>query len=118
MSLDLIILGKNIQKERTKKKKTQEELAFEVGISRNYLSLIETGRREVTLTFLIEIADNLECTTDKLLIGCQEHDITSCTEELEKLLKDCTPTEKRIVVDLCENLINSLIAYRKETIDL
>mgnify|MGYP004610735987 FL=1 len=41
MSLNLKMLGTNIQSKRKSKHLNQEELAYRVGISRNYLSMIE-----------------------------------------------------------------------------
>lgn len=116
MSLNLQLLGSNIKKERKQKKISQEDLAFDIGISRNYLSLIETGKREVTLTFLVGIANKLDCTIDSLLIGFQEHDNKECSKEFEELLCDCTPTEKRLILDLCKNAKQSLISYREEIV--
>ena len=49
MSLNLKMLGTNIQSKRKSKHLNQEELAYRVGISRNYLSMIETGKKEVSM---------------------------------------------------------------------
>lgn len=51
MSLNLKMLGTNIQSKRKSKHLNQEELAYRVGISRNYLSMIETGKKEVSITY-------------------------------------------------------------------
>ena len=52
MSLNLKMLGTNIQSKRKSKHLNQEELAYRVGISRNYLSMIETGKKEVSITYV------------------------------------------------------------------
>ena len=74
MSLNLKMLGTNIQSKRKAKNLNQEELAFRVGISRNYMSMIENGKKEVSITFLVEIAENLGCTVNDFLIGSQTYD--------------------------------------------
>ena len=74
MSLNLKMLGTNIQSKRKSKHLNQEELAYRVGISRNYLSMIETGKKEVSITYLVELAENLECTVNDFLIGSQNYD--------------------------------------------
>jgi len=35
---------------------SQEALGFEAGLSKNYISLLETGRRQPTLTSLLNLA--------------------------------------------------------------
>lgn len=116
MALDLKKLGINIRKERKRKNITQEELSSNIGISRNYLSLIETGKRSVTLEILVKIADELECTTDKLLVGNQQFEKAEYEKEIEILLKDCEPTEKGILIDLCESIKKGLFIYKKDIV--
>ena len=116
MALDLVKLGMNIQKERKRKKITQEELSSNIGVSRNYLSLIETGKRCVTLEVLVRIANELECTTDKLLLGNQRFEETEYEKEIEMLLKDCEPTEKEILIGLCEAIKRGLFIYKKDLV--
>ena len=116
MALDLIKLGMNIQKERKRKNITQEELSSDVGVSRNYLSLIETGKRKVTLDVLVRITDALECTTDKLLLGNQQFEEMEYKKEFEILLKDCEPTEKEILIGLCEAIKRGLLIYKKDLV--
>lgn len=89
MSLNLKMLGTNIQSKRKSKHLNQEELAYRVGISRNYLSMIETGKKEVSITYLVELAENLECTVNDFLIGSQNYDTTDTAREIEDLLLDC-----------------------------
>ena len=98
MSLNLKMLGTNIQSKRKSKHLNQEELAYRVGISRNYLSMIETGKKEVSITYLVELAENLECTVNDFLIGSQNYDTTDTAREIEDLLLDCNPTEKIIIL--------------------
>lgn len=88
MSLNLKMLGTNIQSKRKSKHLNQEELAYRVGISRNYLSMIETGKKEVSITYLVELAENLECTVNDFLIGSQNYDTTDTAREIEDLLTD------------------------------
>ena len=42
-------LGRKIQQIRAKKKMTQEDLAFKVGVDRSYLGFVEKGGRNPTL---------------------------------------------------------------------
>ena len=114
MSLNLKMLGTNIQSKRKSKHLNQEELAYRVGISRNYLSMIETGKKEVSITYLVELAENLECTVNDFLIGSQNYDTTDTAREIEDLLIDCNPTEKSIILEMCMSVKNALVTYRED----
>ena len=114
MSLNLKMLGTNIQSKRKSKHLNQEELAYRVGISRNYLSMIETGKKEVSITYLVELAENLECTVNDFLIGSQNYDTTDTAREIEDLLIDCNPTEKNIILEMCMSVKNALVTYRED----
>lgn len=114
MSLNLKMLGTNIQSKRKARNLNQEELAFRVGISRNYMSMIENGKKEVSITFLVEIAKNLGCTVNDFLIGSQTYDTTDTAREIENLLIDCNHTEKIIVLEMCMAFKNALINYKDD----
>lgn len=114
MSLNLKMLGTNIQSKRKSKHLNQEELAYRVGISRNYLSMIETGKKEVSITYLVELAENLECTVNDFLIGSQNYDTTDTAREIEDLLLDCNPTEKIIILEMRMSVKNALVTYRED----
>lgn len=114
MSLNLKMLGTNIQSKRKSKHLNQEELAYRVGISRNYLSMIETGKKEVSITYLVELAENLECTVNDFLIGSQNYDTTDTAREIEDLLIDRNPTEKIIILEMCMSVKNALVTYRED----
>lgn len=80
-------LGIVIKKERISKGFKQKELADALGISSNYLSLIENDKREPRLCFLRELAKALGIPTSSLLV---EFDDTPTIDS------DPTQTLKRI----------------------
>lgn len=55
-----IYLGQAIRNKRLEKRATQEEIAKQIGLSRNYLSDIENGRYMPSVETLIKIASVLE----------------------------------------------------------
>ena len=63
------IVGVNIRKTRVGKKMSQEELAFEAGIARAYLSKIENGRQNPSLILLDQIAAALDVKITALFAG-------------------------------------------------
>ena len=54
-------IGEVIKKERKKKHLTQEKLAKQLNMSRNYLSDIENGRYNPSIKLLEKIVEVLEC---------------------------------------------------------
>src|SRR5699024_12561865 len=61
----LILLGQNIRKYRELKGWSQEDLAFEIGLHRNYIGGIERGERNLTILNLIKIEEKLNFTLYK-----------------------------------------------------
>lgn len=48
-------LGKNLKKLREEKRISQEQLAFEIGLSRSYYTEVETGQRNLSILNLVKI---------------------------------------------------------------
>lgn len=46
---------------------SQEALGFEAGLSKNYISLLETGQRQPTLTSLLSLAQAVKQTPSALI---------------------------------------------------
>ncbi len=66
-SVDFRVLGKKIQKVRKSRGIRQADLADRLDISYQYMSMIENGRRQVSLPLLVQIANELSVPTDLLL---------------------------------------------------
>jgi len=62
-------LGRRIAYLRQKRGWSQEQLGFESGINRNYISDIEKGRRNPTLMMLVRLATAFELDLAALLKG-------------------------------------------------
>ncbi len=60
-------LGANVKRLRQAKGLSQEELAFEADMHRTYVSGIERGRRNPTITVLERLANALKATSSDLL---------------------------------------------------
>ncbi|WP_243397921.1 helix-turn-helix domain-containing protein [Herbaspirillum robiniae] len=61
------IFGLNVRKARRLKEISQEELAFQAGISRTYLSQVEGGTRNISVDHMEALANALEIALQKLL---------------------------------------------------
>lgn len=60
-------LGRNVQRIRKERGWSQEELAFESGLHRTYISGIERGARNPTVLVLEKLAEALGVTPARLL---------------------------------------------------
>ncbi|KKR71501.1 hypothetical protein A3A55_04520 [Candidatus Roizmanbacteria bacterium RIFCSPLOWO2_01_FULL_40_14] len=59
--------GKKLAKLRNEKNSTQENLSFEVGVDRTYISLLERGLRNPTLKRLWQISKVLKVSITELV---------------------------------------------------
>ncbi len=64
-------LGMRIKYLRSLRKWSQEDLALEAEINKNYLSDLERGSRNPTLKVLEKIASSLDITLEELFKGIQ-----------------------------------------------
>jgi len=62
-----IKFSKRLKQERLKRNMSQERLGFKAGVSRNFISMIERGERNLTITKLHDIAKALELEAWELL---------------------------------------------------
>jgi transcriptional regulator with XRE-family HTH domain len=66
MTMELA-LGREIKKAREVLQQSQEALAFETGIHRTYVSLIERGKKSPTLAVIVRLATALGIKPSELL---------------------------------------------------
>lgn len=70
MKLTLEIqFGMRVRYLRQQRKMSQEDLALEINVNKNYLSDIECGRRNPTLKIMNKIAKGLKVDLATLLLG-------------------------------------------------
>ena len=63
------LVGQNVRRIRKDRGWSQEELAFESGLHRTYISGIERGARNPTILILARLAETLQVTVDQLVLG-------------------------------------------------
>jgi transcriptional regulator with XRE-family HTH domain len=62
-----LAFGKTLRKRRKEAGFTQEQLALEADIQRNYVSLIERGVNQPTITIIFKLAGALGCSPSSLV---------------------------------------------------
>ena len=108
MAVNYERIGKRIQQLRKLKKMSQADLAEYTGMSVSYISHIETGRKKPSLESLVRIASALGITLDRILLGNQVADLKDYLPEIRNLMKDCSPYEKAVILDMVKSLKSSM----------
>lgn len=76
------IFGVLLRERRLAAGLTQEQLAFEASIRRNYVSMLELGQHQPTLTMLFSLATALACKPSDLLTDLELRIANSAVEGL------------------------------------
>ena len=98
--IDYTALGQRVKKIRKERGIRQTELADALGISYQYMSMIETGKRQLSLALLVALANALGATTDELLYGSLDALNSRYDQEMEDVLSDCTEKERAFVIEM------------------
>ena len=61
------IVAANVRRARKALNWSQEELAFEAGLDRTYISQVERGKRNMTIVVLARLATALRTTPERLI---------------------------------------------------
>ena len=61
------VFGQVLREVRVKQKISQEELAASCELDRTYISLLERGKRQPTITTIFLLSDSLNIAPDKLI---------------------------------------------------
>ncbi len=93
--IDFRVIGHHISYYRKLKGISQAELAEMISSSVPYISYIETGKKQIGVEYLVRIADALEVSVDRLLMGNQVTDKLSAQEMLQEIDCSCFFTRSR-----------------------
>lgn len=100
--------GKRLKELRNKKGKTytQEKVAEEIGISREYLNRLEAGKKGCSVDLLVFFAQYYDVTMDFITYGKAE---TGCNISMEEKM-DKLPVERRALAGkLISSILNNLV---------
>ena len=108
-------LGRRVKSARRKAGVRQADLAKKLGISYQYMSMIETGKRKLSLGMLVSLANELGVTTEYLLNGYKSMGIEAGDqdEEFLSLWQSLNPSEKAFTISVARAAKNELRKSRK-----
>jgi DNA-binding Xre family transcriptional regulator len=64
--------GRRLREIRTQKELSQEKLAAQAGLARNFVSMVETGQRNVTISTVQKLAKGLDCRMADLMPDAED----------------------------------------------
>ena len=98
------MIGKTIKFLRTTKGLKQSDLAEQVNVSKNYISLIENNKREPSLSFLKELASKLDIPVSLLFL------------ELDMNKKEVNPQERDLLLKMRDLMVQIEMVRMQDTI--
>lgn len=99
-------IGNRIKEVREQNAYSQAKLAEETDLSVSYISHIENAKRKASLESIVRIVNVLGITVDELLAGVQLHNPTDYQTDIDLLMAECSPDEKRFIFELVKTSID------------
>ena len=113
MNLNYKAIGRRIREARLSAKISQAALAEKADVSPQYISLVENGKKQISLTVLAGIATALSVSTDRLLTDSFDTGRQIPDQELEALLAGCNGYERKVIMEIAAAAKRSLIENRQ-----
>lgn len=108
MIVDYEAIGLRVKIARIKAKMSQETLAERTGFSTTHISNIETGNTKLSLPAVMSIANALSVPVEQLLCDNVVYSGHIFKQEAQELLKDSSPEETRILLDILKGAKEAL----------
>ena len=90
---------------------SQYDLSDKTGISRSYISQIESGLFNVSLEYLVSVANVLDVGIEELLKDSLEAFSSKQASEVERILLGCSPEEERILTKNMKDIRETIRPY-------
>lgn len=110
MKLNYVRMGRIIKEIMRSRGLSQADLAESVDLSVPYISHIETGRSKASLETVVNIANILNVTVDRLLCGNLE--CADYSDEFREIFLDCSSYEKSVILETASYVKISLCKNR------
>ena len=105
-------IGARLKKRREELKYSQIQFAEVVGLSTNYISAIENGKKIPSLETFVNIANKLGVSADYFLVDVVDNCEPFIFHEITEVMKSLNIQETRIVSDVVKLLAENLIKNR------
>ena len=99
MSINYQLIGHRVREYRCRQQLRQETVAWDAEISVSYLSCIENGIKQASLSSFSRIADALNVPLETLLFGTMSYSEEDAFQNLFAIIYDCGEIEHRIIID-------------------
>lgn len=101
------VIGKKIKELRKCKRFTQSELAWKIGLSPNYIGLIERGKKKPSLDTLLKIAEVFEVSPsvffEDFKYQLPEEDVL--IKKISSILKESSEEEKKVIYQIVKSIV-------------
>lgn len=113
--IDYEALGRRVKSARRRAGIRQADLAKKLGISYQYMSMIETGKRKLSLGMLVSLANELGVSTEYLLNGYESFGLETegQNEEFFSLWESMSQSEKEFTISVAKATKDVLRKNRK-----
>jgi transcriptional regulator with XRE-family HTH domain len=113
MTLNYILIGKNIKEARQKMQLSQAALAEKADLSSGYISFIETGARGLSIETFVNLANALGASADELFAeNLVFYQLNATGNEFTDVLADCNAYERRVIIESAKETKRILRANR------
>ena len=106
MDRDAKSIGANIRKYRTERNMSQYQLAEILGLTPNYVSMIERGEKCPSLPILVKTANTLNVSADMLLCGVLDNTYQIKGSQLLERINALPQTEQDRILAVIEALLH------------
>ena len=108
-------VGGRVKEARVRKHLSQAQLAEMLGLSSRYISNLETGKQNMSITALAKISDVLEVSADWILRNNTRDALEITADELRDLLADCSPAERMGIMRVAQETKKALKSKNHES---
>lgn len=95
--IDYKIVGERIKKARLEKGMSQVQVASKIGFSVAFLSRVERGSANISLTRLNQLCDILDVEEGALLNGTSQKSENYLSNDFKEVLDNCDDKQKKLI---------------------
>lgn len=105
MSTELTLFGKRVRALRKAKKMTQEQLAVAADSGAKYISELERGEANVTITLVSKLAQGLGVKIGELFESASEVDCQELRQEINRMVGEAGDEDVQRIYMIVKNIL-------------